>query len=303
MKLSCLPVSFFTDIIGGSMTVAEWARMGRDLGLDAIDISILFVPDRSRGAVLALRKQIEAAGMRVAMVTSYPDFTHPDAAQRDRELALAQEVVDVAAGMGAEMVRVTAGQAHPETGRQEGIRWATEGLTRLADSRRTSGVRLVYENHAKPGAWQYTDFSQSPDIFLAIARATAGVGLGINFDTANATAFSGNPVDLLGECLDRLVSVHAADTSEHGALKPVLLGTGLTPFAAIFRRLVQAGWSNWICIEEASFQGRDGVERAARFVRQQWERSERETLQDGSTREPPEDRPSSRCRRSGPSRP
>jgi sugar phosphate isomerase/epimerase len=61
-------------------------------------------------------------------------------------------------------------------------------------------------------------------------------------------------------------------------LKPVLLGTGLTPFAAIFRRLVQAGWSNWICIEEASCQGRDGVEKAARFVRQQWERSERETL-------------------------
>jgi hypothetical protein len=67
MKLSCLPVSFFTDIIGGSMTIAEWARMGRDLGLDAINISILFVPDRSRSAVLALRKQVEAAGMRVAI--------------------------------------------------------------------------------------------------------------------------------------------------------------------------------------------------------------------------------------------
>jgi len=41
-----------------------------------------------------------------------------------------------------------------------------------------------------------------------------------------------------------------------------------------------SGWSNWICIEEASCQGRDGVEKAARFVRQQWERSEREALQD-----------------------
>lgn len=274
MKLSCLPVSFFKDIIGGSMSVKEWARMGQEIGLDAIDLSILFVPDRSRSAVAELRRSIEAARMRVAMVTSYPDFTHPDAAQRDRELTLAKEVIDVAAALGAEMVRVTAGQAHPETGREDGIRWATEGLRRLVDRTRKSGVRLVYENHAKPGVWAYTDFSQPPEIFLSILRATADAGLGLNFDTANATAFSRDPLELLDQCIERVVSIHAADTAVRGELRPVLLGTGLAPFDAIFRRLVQAGWNNWICIEEASFQGRSGVEKAAEFVRQLWDRSE-----------------------------
>lgn len=275
MKLSCIPVSFFKEIIGGSMSIGEWAQLGKEVGLDAIDVSILFIPDQSRAAVARLRKTIEATGMRVAMVASYPDFTHPDAAQRARELALAQEVVDVAAGLGAELVRVTAGQAHPETGRQDGIRWATEGLRQLTDRTRKSGVRLVYENHAKPGAWTYTDFSQPPDIFLAIVKATTDVGLGLNFDTANATAFSRDPLGLLEQCIDRVVSVHAADTAVHGELKPVLLGTGLTPLEAIFRRLVQAGWDNWICIEEASFQGRDGVAKAAHVVRQLWDRSQK----------------------------
>ena len=242
--------------------------------MDAVDLSSLFVPDRSRSAVAELRRSIEAAGMRVAMVTAYPDFTHPDAAQRDRELTLAQEVVDVAAGLGAEMVRVTAGQAHPETGREDGIRWATDGLRRLVDRTRKSGVQLVYENHSKPGAWAYTDFSQPPEIFLSILRATADVGLGLNFDTANATAFSRDPLQLLDQCIGRVVSIHAADTAVHGELRPVLLGTGLAPFEAIFRKLVQAGWNNWICIEEASFQGRAGVEKAAQFVRQLWDRSE-----------------------------
>lgn len=275
MKLSCIPVSFFKEIIGGSISIGEWAQLGKEVGLDAIDVSILFIPDQSRAAVARLRKTIEATGMRVAMVASYPDFTHPDAAQRARELALAQEVVDVAAGLGAELVRVTAGQAHPETGRQDGIRWATEGLRQLTDRTRKSGVRLVYENHAKPGAWTYTDFSQPPDIFLAIVKATTDVGLGLNFDTANATAFSRDPLGLLEQCIDRVVSVHAADTAVHGELKPVLLGTGLTPLEAIFRRLVQAGWDNWICIEEASFQGRDGVAKAAHVVRQLWDRSQK----------------------------
>jgi len=275
VKLSCIPVSLFKEIIGGSMSIREWAQLGKEVGLDAIDVSILFIPDRSRAAVARLRKTIEATGMRVAMVASYPDFTHPDAAQRARELALAQEVVDVAAGLGAELVRVTAGQAHPETERQHGIRWATEGLRQLTDRTRKSGVRLVYENHGKPGAWTYTDFSQPPDIFLAIVKATTDVGLGLNFDTANATAFSRDPLGLLEQCIDRVVSVHAADTAVHGELKPVLLGTGVTPLEAIFRRLVQAGWDNWICIEEASFQGRDGVAKAAHVVRQLWDRSQK----------------------------
>jgi len=274
MKLSCIPVSLFKEIIEGSMTVVEWAQVGKEAGLDAIDVSILFIPDRSREAVAALRKAIEATGMRVAMVASYPDFTHPDASQRVRELAVAQEVVEASAGLGAELVRVTAGQAHPETRREDGIRWATEGLRQLTDRTRKSGVRLVYENHAKPGAWTYTDFSQPPDIFLAIVKGTADVGLGLNFDTANATAFSRDPLGLLEQCIDRVVSVHAADTAVYGELKPVLIGTGLAPLEAVFRRLVRAGWDNWICMEEASFQGREGIGKAARFVRQLWARSQ-----------------------------
>jgi sugar phosphate isomerase/epimerase len=270
MKLSCLPVSFFSDIVEGRLTVAEWARMGTELGLDAIDLSILFVPDRGVSAVRALRRQIEKEGMQVAMLTSYPDFTHPDRGQRKRELDLEQEVVEVAAVLGARMVRVTAGQAHPETGRAEGIGWAIEGLCWLAEAGRGSGVTLVYENHAKPGAWQYTDFSQPPEIFLEIARGTAGADLAVNFDTGNAAAFAEDPVALLDQVIDRVASVHASDTAARGQLRHVLLGTGVTPFGALFERLVSAGWDGWICMEEASYGGRDGVQKAAHFVRQAW---------------------------------
>lgn len=270
MQLSCLPVSFFSDIVEGRMRVADWARMGAELGLDAVDLSILFVPDRSAGAVEALRRSIEAEGMQVAMVTSYPDFTHPDAEQRERELALEREVVEVAAGLGARFVRVTAGQAHPETGVAEGIDWAASGLRRLVEDTRGTGVTLAYENHAKPGAWQYTDFSQPPEIFLEIARRTADVGLGINFDVGNAAAFAEDPLALLEQVLARIVTVHASDTAVRGALQHVLLGTGVTPYRELFGRLKHSGWDGWVCMEEAAYQGRAGVEEAARFVRETW---------------------------------
>jgi sugar phosphate isomerase/epimerase len=277
MQLSCLPVSFFSDIIEGRMTVGEWAGLGASLGLDAIDLSILFLPDRSARAVRAKRREIEAAGIGVTMVTSYPDFTHPDAVQRQQELRLEQEVFELAAGLGAQYVRVTDGQAHPETGRQEGIAWATEGLSRLVESVRGSGVIPVFENHAKPGAWQYTDFSQSPDVFMEIVKQTAAVGLSINFDTGNAASYAEDPVALLDQVMPRVVTVHAADSAVKGQLRHVLLGTGVTPFTDIFEHLIRAGWDGWICMEEASCKGREGVETAARFVRETWEDALRST--------------------------
>ncbi len=271
MQLSCLPVSFFADILAGRMSVVDWARMGAELGLDAIDLSILFVPDRSPAAVAAMRRAIEGEGMRVAMITSYPDFTHPDRGQRRLELALEEEVVAVAAGLDAPLVRVTAGQAHPTAGRADGSAWAIEGLSRLAERTRGSGVTLAYENHAKPGAWTYTDFSQPPDIFLEIAQATAGSGLGINFDVGNAAVFADDPLALLDRVLDQIVSIHASDSAARGELRHVLLGTGITPYSVLFGRLVAAGWDGWICMEEGSGLEREGVVAAAQFVRQTWQ--------------------------------
>jgi sugar phosphate isomerase/epimerase len=270
MKLSCLPVSFFPEITSGKMSVAEWARMGAELGLDAIDLSILFIPERTLASAARLRQQIEAEGMRVTMVTTYPDFTHPDYAQRAQELALEQEAIAIAAEVGAELVRVTAGQAHPETGIQAGVDWATEGLSSLLETTRSAGVTLAYENHAKPGVWTYTDFSQPPEIFLRIVANTAPYGLKINFDTGNASTFSADPVALLRQVLSRVVSIHASDSASKGGLQHVLLGTGITPYHDLFKCLKVSGWDGWICMEEASYQGRAGVEAAARFVRQAW---------------------------------
>lgn len=273
MRLSCLPVSFFAEIIDGRLPVAEWARLGRSLGLDAIDLSLLFVRPPTVDQAHHLRQEIEDAGIRVAMLTTYPDFTHPDAAQRRRELDRAVDTVHLAEALGADLIRVTAGQAHPATVRAAGIEWAVEGLARLVDAAGDSPVRPVYENHAKPGAWEFTDFSTPPDIFLEIARHTAGSGLGINFDTGNAAAFSLDPLSLLEAVIDRVVSLHVADTAAYGELKPVPIGTGIAPIPDCLARLAAFGWDGWLCMEEASFTGRAGVESAAHFVRSAWQQA------------------------------
>lgn len=271
MKLSCLPVSFFPDIVAGRMSLSEWAKFGVELGLDAIDVSLLFYPDWSPQAAAQKRREVEDQGISLAMITTYPDFTHPDAAQRAKELDRARQTVDLAAALGAKFLRATAGQAHPQTNREQGVAWAAEGLSALVASARGSGVAILFENHGKPGVWQYPDFTSDPDMFLAVYRATAEAGLGVNFDTGNAAAYAADPVALLSKVLDRVVTIHAADAMVvNGEFRPMVIGAGPTPFASLFRRLHEAKWDNWICIEEAGKQGRPGVEAAVRFIRQVW---------------------------------
>jgi sugar phosphate isomerase/epimerase len=272
MHLSCLPVSFYPDIIAGRMSLAEWARMGVELGLDAIDVSILFFPDRSAQALARARREVEGEGMSLCMISTYPNYTHPDPDQRAREIDEARATVDVAAALGLRYVRAIAGQAHPQTGRQEGIAWAVDGLRRTVEHARGTGVEIVYENHDQAGVMQYRDFSAPQDVFLEIVAATAALDLGVNYDTGNAVALTPDALWLLDQVIDRVRTLHASDTSAVGEhISPTVIGRGLVPFPAIFRRLRRAGWDGWISIEEASRQGRSAVERAVRHVRQAWQ--------------------------------
>ena len=257
------------------MSIREWALEGARTGLDGVDLSVLFLKSRNPEYLDKTRREIEEAGVRVAMVTTYPDFTHPDPEEREHQLAKLQEDIVTASRLGADLLRVTAGQAHPGVGRREGIEWAVNGLSKATEFARAYPVKLAYENHAKPGAWQYTDFSHPTDIFLEIVERTARFSLSVNWDTANTIAYGDDPIPVLRRIVDRVISVHAADTSTRGELKHVLLGTGLVPFGQMFEILRDAGFDGWICMEEASFKGPAGVKAAADFVRRVWDQTER----------------------------
>lgn len=61
--LSCLPVSLFPELISGTSSIERWANYAAELGLDAFDISILFVRDRTPRGISQLRAQVEASGL------------------------------------------------------------------------------------------------------------------------------------------------------------------------------------------------------------------------------------------------
>jgi sugar phosphate isomerase/epimerase len=267
MKLSCLPVSLYPDLTAGRLTPGGWFRLARALGLDGADLSVAHVASRAPAYLDGLRQEAAEAGVQIVMLATYTDFTHPDAAERTRQVDDLRAWIEAAARMGTSFLRVTAGQAHPGTPLDAGLDWAAAGLGACLGEADAAGVRLLYENHVRGAFWSHNDFSQPAERFLELARRTAGSGLGILFDTANCLALHDDPLAVLEQVHDRVGAVHLSDIKQAGAFEPVVIGTGVAPIEAILRSLVAGGFDGWVSIEEASRSGEPGFQQAVAFAK------------------------------------
>ena len=274
MKLSCLSVSLFPEIINNRMSIKEYATLCKSLGCDGFDLGIIQLKNHTPKYINSIRNDMEQVGINVIMVTTYPDFTHPDPIQREREFEYLRHDIALASNLGAKFLRITAGQAHPEMPVDKGIQLVVENFKRIAPLSDRLSVKLVYEDHSKPGAWDYMDFSNPPDIFLAIAKQIKDTGIGINFDTANILVAGENrTIEVLEEVIDNVETIHVAETATLGKMDPVLLGTGIVPIPEIFKTLKKHNWDKWLCIEEWGNMGIDGVRKAVEYTKSTWEKA------------------------------
>ena len=269
MKLSWLPVSQFKALMSGVLSPESWLEEAASLRLDAVDAStVLFCRDGMTPE--CLREAATRQGLQIAVLNTYPDFTNPNPLIRASERFRFASHVNVAARLGAKMVRVTAGQAHPGLDRAAGVKLAVEGIRWAAERLDAAGVRALFENHSKPGGWRHGDFAHPADIFIEIAHHLADAPVGILFDTANADARGDDPMAVLELVINRVECVHVADTAVRGELRPTFISAGVAPLQQIFDRLKSAGYEGWFSIEENSGDSLRGIRHAVRFVREQW---------------------------------
>lgn len=274
MKMSCLSVSLFPTILQGAMSIKEYATICKDLQLDAFDLGLILLKNHTPKYIHQIRKDIVEVGIPLAMVTTYPDFTHPDPLQREREFDFLAHDMALASAIGAKFLRITAGQAHPETSEDDGIAWTVEYFKKAAPKSDQYGITLLYEDHSKPGAWEYMDFSNPPHIFLEIARQIKDTSIKINFDTANILVAGENQtIEVLDQVIDNVKTIHVAETATLGKMDPVPLGTGIVPFLEIFSYLKSKNFDGWLCLEEWGNKGVEGVKEGVNFVREIWEKA------------------------------
>ena len=271
MKVSCLPCSLFQEIISGKISLEEWVGSARAMNLDGVDFSTMFIQQHTPTYMRRMQEMIAASGTRLVMCATYPDLTNPDRLQREREMKYLEYDIATTSQLGFKYLRVLAGQGYPEMERRRGINLAIEGLRRAAEFAERMGIRLLYENHSKPGAWDYADFSFPLDIFFEVLDGISDTGIRLNFDLGNATALNEDAVAVLKQVIDKVETIHVTDMKEPGKIVYARIGDGVTPVKECFRELKNYGWDGWLCIEETSFLGFDGIKDAVARTRRLWE--------------------------------
>lgn len=269
MKISCLPVSLFDDFSQNKITIREWARKAHEIGYDGIDISMVMLKNHTPAYLDEVKKMVAAEKLSIIMATTYPDFTHPSEIQRERELDFLKRDIAMCDELGIRYLRVLAGQAHPGVSRKEGITNAVRYL-KLADTHNKkygNSVMLLYENHAKPGAWAYVDFSYPLDIFYEVLDGISDTDIRLNFDIGNIVSLGDDPLSVFARVADKVETVHISDMAQSGRFAPVSIGRGVAPIEALLSELKERAFDGWLCIEEASGNGFAGISDALAFVK------------------------------------
>jgi sugar phosphate isomerase/epimerase len=262
------------------MTIRQFVTIGAALELDGLEFYSGFLDLTGVAAALEARRLVEDFGLTVPMFCCSPDFTHPDPAFRQQQVDNEKKWIDMAAAVGAKFCRVLSGQRRPEVGREEGLRYAAEGIEACLPHAAERGVTLILENHYKDGYWDHPEFAQKMDLFCDLVGRIDHPNFGVNYDPSNTILAGEDPLELLRRVKHRVVTMHASDRYlAEGTIEDLRreedvvgyakrlrhgeIGKGMNDYDAIFAELKGAGFDGWISIED----GVDGVEQLERSVK------------------------------------
>src|SRR4051812_2111624 len=288
-RISVFPKFQFDELVSGKNSFEQWIQDAARLGGEGIEHYDGFFRSLAPADIDPITRLIEATGQETSIVCFSPDFTHPDADERQRQVDRQKAAIDLTVRLGSRHCRTLSGQRHPGLSREQGISRTLDGIRRSLEYAERRDVVLCMENHYKDGTWRYPEFAQPEDIFLEITEQIDSDHFGVQYDPSNAFVGGFDPVKFLEKVRDRVVTMHASDrylapgatledlktadgsTGYASALKHGETGKGLNDYDAIFRILAESGFDGWISVE-AGMEGLEEIARSVEFLKKKREK-------------------------------
>ena len=284
-RLAAFPKAFMQALCkDGTMKVAEWIDLAVKLDIEGLEWYAGFLEMADHKNWAEFRKMVEGHGKVIPMMCCSPDFTHPDAGFRAKEIEKQKGWIDMTYALGGTYCRVLSGQRRPELSVEEGVKLAADSIYECLPYAEERGITLILENHYKDDFWEYPEFAQKMDVFCMLVDRIHHPKFGVNYDPSNTYLAGEDPLDLLKRVSKRVVTMHASDRylkegtiedlrkEEGGAtgyakrLSHGEIGKGLNDYDAIFTELKNVGFDSWISIEDG-VDGMDQLERSVTFLR------------------------------------
>ena len=179
IRLSCNLYSFNAPLRSGEMTLEQVIDFCAELGFDAVDPTGYYFPGHPEpptdAYLNAIKRRAFLSGLDVSGTGVRNDFTQPEVAKREADVAHVGRWAEVAAKLGAPVLRVFDGRAEAAGAtREQRTDWVVEAFRACAAHGERHGVMIAYQNH--------DELLKTADEVLALRGRIASDWFGLNVD-------------------------------------------------------------------------------------------------------------------------
>jgi sugar phosphate isomerase/epimerase len=179
IKISCNLYSFNAPLTSGEMSLEQVIDYCAALGFDAVDPTGYYFRGYPAAAaddeVYGIKHRAFRAGLDISGTGVRNNFVLADRSAREKEVAHVTRWIDVAAKLGAPVLRVFSGLEVPAGHTDvEAREWVVECLTSVVERAAARGVMIVLQNHH--------DFVKTADQVLELRRRVPSAWFGLNVD-------------------------------------------------------------------------------------------------------------------------
>jgi sugar phosphate isomerase/epimerase len=144
-RLSLTSWSLHHDLSSGALALTDLPARMREAGIATLELCHFHLPDTSAETLAGMRAAVEGAGVELlSVLIDTGDISAADPERRASDLGLVEQWIDHAAALGAQGVRVIAGDSPPDD--TQALERAVAGLRHAAAYAGKYGLRVRTEN-------------------------------------------------------------------------------------------------------------------------------------------------------------
>lgn len=226
-------------------TLEQIAAAAQSYGYDGVELRGMgrqhVSPELTRSERADVRRLFAERGLAIVAISAYTRFALEAPEERQQNVDDLCRFVDLAADLGAPVVR-TFGGVFPPGSEPEAVEgWIAEGLARVAPHAAAAGVQVGLEAH---------DELVNPQRLARVMDGLADRAVGVLWDLGNPHMAGYGLEEVWAAVGGRVIHTHLKDARRAGdGWAYTMLGEGEVPVAAAMRRLVAAGYRGAFSLE------------------------------------------------------
>jgi sugar phosphate isomerase/epimerase len=182
LKTSLNAFSFNALLSDGSMTISDMLDFCAATGFEGVDLTGYYFKDYPQVPpdeyLFEIKRKAFKLGLEISGTGVRNDFTIADKTRREQEVALVKNWIEVAAKIGAPVIRIFAGNQKNEGYTKDQItEWMLEDIRTCVEYGKVHGVIIGLQNH--------NDFIQTADQVIRMIEAINSEWLGLILDTGS----------------------------------------------------------------------------------------------------------------------